>query len=230
MSIKTLPSHLRPREKMLELGASNLSDAELLGILLGTGITSKTKPLSAVGLAQKILDKFGMEEIFKIPISELIEKIDGVGLAKATTLGASFELAHRYLNAKNIKQKAVLDSQTAYLLLGEIATQKQEHLMGLYLNGASELIDKKLIGIGLVDSSLIHPREVFYPAIQKMAAKVIIAHNHPSGNTKPSQNDISATKQLLLAGQILGIELVDHLVIGKDDYFSFADNGLVIEE
>jgi DNA repair protein RadC len=230
MSIKNLPKHLRPREKMLELGAANLSDSELLAILLRTGIKSQKENLSAIDLAQQILDKFSLSEIFKIPINQLIDSVKGISLAKAATLGASFELANRYINAQKISQKAILDSQVAYLLFLEIANEKKEHLMAIYLNGANEIINKKIIGIGLVDSSLIHPREVFYPAISSLAAKVIIAHNHPNGDTKPSESDVKATKQLLLAGQILDIELVDHLVVSSNGYFSFADNALVFEE
>ena len=211
--IKDLPSFKRPREKLESLGVHALKNHELLAILLRTGYQGK----SALEVAKRILSRYPLKQLSQLSFSDLA-KIKGVGKSRAATIIAAFSLASRAdLNQKAIKINSPDD---AVKVLSFIRNKKREYFVALYLDAENKLITHEIISIGSLDSSLVHPREVFYPAIQHKAVSVIIAHNHPSGNLTPSSHDIQITKTLSQAGQILNIHLIDHLIITQNNYTS----------
>lgn len=216
--IKDLPEFSRPREKLMAKGASALSDPELIALILGSG-TQKLDVMSlASKLARLIQDSKG-ELSF-----EILSGIEGIGPAKASQILAGFELARRYLVKDSIK---ITEAKEAIPLLGDIANKQQEYFVCLSLNGANEVIEKRIVTVGLVNKSQVHPREVFADVITDRAAAVIFAHNHPSGELKPSDSDLKIHNQLTEAGKILGIKILDHIIVAKKGYFSFQEEGLI---
>ena len=212
MNIKQKPVILRPREKLEKLGEENLSLAELLAIIISSG----RKGRNAVELSSDLLKQFG-PNLSKIKISH-IASIKGIGKAKAIKIKAALELGYRLQSSYSA---IILDkTEDIYFLLQEYINKKQEHLILLNLNARNELISKEIITIGTLNESLFHPREIFIKSIAKRASKIIIVHNHPSGSLEPSESDIIMTQNIKLAGDILGIELVDSLIISKDGYDS----------
>jgi DNA repair protein RadC len=216
MKIKDQPLTLRPREKLAALGSENLSQEELLAIIISSG----TKGKNAIQLGKELLTKFG-QSLLTTSIEDL-SKIKGLGNVKAIKLKAAFEIGLRYANA--ISGKVLVNSsKDVFLLLNEYVYKKQEHFLLLTLNARNQLISKKVITIGTIDSSLFHPREVFAEAIADRSSKIIVAHNHPSGNLEPSQNDIIMTRKIREAGEILGIELADSLILSEEGYKSIIN-------
>lgn len=215
MSIKNLPMHLRPREKLLEKGAANLSDHELLAILLRTGVTGK----SAIDLAKEILKKYPITQFLDVTFDDL-KKIKGVDQTKIATLLAAFELTKRAVGKLDTSLPVIDSPQKAVDQLTEIRDKKKEHFVVLYLNARKQLIHKETISIGIIDAALVHPREVFEPGIRYLASSIILAHNHPSGDTTPSQQDVESSKNLKQAGEILGIDVLDHLIVSTDSFSS----------
>jgi DNA repair protein RadC len=202
----------RPREKMMAKGVRALSNNELAQVLIGSG----GKGNDVVKIAAK-LGKVLREKKADVTLDDLCE-ISGISLAHATRILAAFELANRYDDAKIDK---VLDSPDKVLpLLAGIRDKQQEYFVLLTLDGANRLIHRHTITIGTLTASLVHPREVFAPAIADRAASIIIAHNHPSGSLDPSPADQEVTKRLKQAGELLGINLVDHIIVTKDDFRS----------
>jgi len=217
-SIKDLPTFNRPREKMAAQGPEALSDQELLAIILGSGVKGKNVFHVARGILQTI-DKQGG----KIELKSLLA-IKGIGLAKACQVIASLEFARRR-SAKGLL--VIQKAQDVLPLIMPIADKKQEHFICLSLNGANEVIGNRVVTVGLLNSSQVHPREVFAEVISDRAASVILAHNHPSGVLKPSLEDITINQQLIDAGKILGITVLDHIIITKKGYLSFKEAGLM---
>jgi len=217
-SIKDLPTFNRPREKMAAQGPEALSDQELLAIILGSGVKGKNVFHVARGILQTI-DKQGG----KIELKSLLA-IEGIGLAKACQVIASLEFARRR-SAKGLL--VIQKAQDVLPLIMPIADKKQEHFLCLSLNGANEVIGNRVVTVGLLNSSQVHPREVFAEVISDRAASVILAHNHPSGVLKPSPEDITINQQLIDAGKILGITVLDHIIITKKGYLSFKEAGLM---
>lgn len=209
--IKDLPKHARPREKLIEKGATNLRDRELLAILLGKGRTGK----NVLEMADEILRKYPMEKLAGLSYGDMA-RIKGIGPAKATSLLSSFELVKRALAVEDNNLSTINSAKDAMRHLQELRTAKKEHFVVLYLNARNQLIHKELISVGTLNASLVHPREVFKPAIEHLAACVIVAHNHPSGEVEPSQADLELTERLRLAGELLGIELIDHIIITEN--------------
>jgi DNA repair protein RadC len=156
-----------------------------------------------------------------------ISKIKGIGSAKACEILASFELTKRALEIEDGILPKINSAKEAVAQLQELRKMKKEHFVALYLNARNELVYKETVSIGILNASLIHPREVFKPAIDKLAVSVIIAHNHPSGDTKPSEDDIEITKRLKKAGEILGVEVLDHIIITENSCFSFESEKLI---
>ena len=224
LKIADLPPSERPRERMLMLGAKNLSDAELLAILISTGQT-KGK-LSAVGLAQHILQELGkykrapLDVLREVKPQELM-KIPGIGPAKATTIVAAVELGKRTFKFIP-NQRIAIDSPTAAAaaLSHDLMWQHQERFAVLMLDVKNRLIATNIITIGTATETLIHPREVFREIIRQGATKLIIAHNHPSGSLEPSEEDLYLTEQLLQGAQYLDIPLLDHLILGNGNHHS----------
>lgn len=206
--IKNYPKHKRPREKLIEKGAINLCDNELIAILLGTGRAGK----NVLEVASEILAKYPKTKLLSLDYKEL-SKIKGIGPGKACSMLAAFELTKRALEVEDNNLPVIDSMKDAVAQLQELRTAKKEHLVVLYLNARNQLICKETISIGTLDENLIHPREIFKPAIDCLAASIVVAHNHPSGDTEPSQADIEITKKIVHAGKILDITVKDHIVV-----------------
>jgi len=215
VKIKDLPAFSRPREKLIERGASGLKDKELLAVLLGTGRAGK----NVLEIAEEILKKHQMKKLLGLSCAEM-SKIKGIGPAKATTLLAAFEITKRAMDVEDNNLPTISSAKDAVAQLQELRTAKKEHFVVLYLNARNQLVHKETISVGTLNASLVHPREVFKPAIEHLAASVILAHNHPSGDTEPSKADIELTGRLGDAGRLLGIELADHLIVTKTGFLS----------
>ena len=218
-NIKDIPTFDRPREKLAAHGAKALSDPELLVILLGSGIPGK----NVFQIAHSILRKFDRNGKNMMDVKSLVT-IDGVGFAKACQILAAFEFARRRLFRDLV---VVRNVQDVLPLISHIADKKQENFICISLNGANEVIGNRVVTVGLLNSTQIHPREVFADVISDRAAAVMLAHNHPSGILKPSTDDIAMTKQMVEAGRILGISVLDHIIITRKGYLSFKKEGLI---
>lgn len=219
MKIKDLPKVERPREKLIRYGPERLSNSELLAILLRTG----SKGVNVVELSNKIIKKFSGDGLVKADIKELKNTL-GLGVAKACEITACFELGRRLL--QNKKFVLILSPQNVWEELRGIRDNKKEHFVVFYLDSRNQEIQREVISIGTLNASLVHPREVFEPAIRNSVSQIIIAHNHPSGNSDPSEEDIKITTKLVEAGKILGIEITDHVIVTKEDFFSMNDGNL----
>ena len=219
MKIKALPVHERPREKLISQGAGNLIDKELLAILLRTGLAGK----SAIDIAEGILTKYPKKKLLDISFADL-KSIKGVDASKACTLLAAFELTKRAVGAHKNGRPIVENTEQALAQLHDIREHKKEHFVALYLNARNELVHREEISVGTVNASIVHPRDVFAPAIEHNATAVIVAHNHPSGSPEPSPEDWEVTGRLKDAGKLLGIVLVQHLILTKEGHSSLRQN------
>lgn len=217
-SITQLENIDKPREKLIKKGANSLKDYELLAVLLGSGVQGK----DVITLSNEIIKLF--EDDFENLSLEKLLTIHGLGQAKASQILSSIELSRRYLIKQN---KKITSSNDVYDELKEYHNKQQEYFLCLYLDGANHLIQTKVITIGILNQSLVHPREVFSYAIEKRCASIIVAHNHPSGVLEASSEDINVTKRLQESGKILGIELLDHLILTNNGYLSLKEEGLL---
>jgi DNA repair protein RadC len=206
---------LLPREKIDLKGPENLKDFELLAILLRTGIPKK----NVFQVARDILKNYSIEKLSELKIDDL-KKVKGIGLAKASTLIAAFELSKRAFKKGLGLFPTIQTAKDVLPLVTSIRDSKKEHFIGLFLNSRRQVIHQETISIGSLDGSLVHPREVFQPAIQCSAASTIFVHNHPSGDVTPSREDILVTQRLCQGGQLLGIEVIDHIIISNNTYIS----------
>lgn len=218
--IKDLPKILRPREKLQKYGPSKLSNSELLAIILRTG----KKGENVVEMAEKLLRKFGTENLPNMNIIEL-KNCPGLGATKACEILACFELGKRLLKGKKVT--LILTPKEVWEELKDIRDNKKEHFVIFYLDSRNQEIKREVISIGLLNANLVHPREVFEPAVRNLAAQIILAHNHPSGDTEPSNEDLEITKRLSEAGRIMGIGVIDHIIVTRDGFLSFKERGLV---
>lgn len=220
VKIKDIPRVDRPREKLLKYGPAKLSTTELLAILLRTGIKGK----NVIELSGQILQAIGTNKIKNISLDHL-QTIKGLGKVKALEIIAAIELGKRLLVDE--EKVHVANPADIYESLKDIRSHKKEHFIAFYLDTKHEEITRELISIGSLNETIVHPREVFEPAIRCLACSVIVAHNHPSGDPEPSKEDVSLTHQLRDAGKILGITLLDHVIIYKNGYTSMKDKGLL---
>jgi len=220
MRVKDLPLFKRPREKLFEKGPQALKDYELLAILLRTGYEGK----SALEVAQRILSQHSLEALFSLSIDQL-KKLKGVGLSRAAIISAGYELSKRAGDGNSLH--AITSITDILPVIQELRTKNREHLVALYLNARNHLIEKQTISIGSVTEGIVHPREVFSPALKLNAVHIILSHNHPSGDPSPSLDDIAITKRLIKAGKLLGIELLDHVIVSKENHYSFREDGLI---
>jgi len=218
------PKKERPRERLLQDGPQHLTEAELLGILLGKGTRKKT----AVDLGRELLDRFeSLHHLFSRSASELM-RVKGVGSAKAAALSAAFELVRRIQSHPDSpKPTFKRSSEVARHYLPLLRDLRKEVFKVLLLNRANRLIKEVPVSEGTLDASIVHPRDVFREAMLESAAAVILIHNHPSGNPSPSEEDLQITKQLVEAGRLLGIKVLDHIILAGDDHRSLADEGLI---
>ncbi len=225
MKIKDLPKSDRPREKLVAKGAENLKDSELLAILLRTGKAGK----NVIEVASQILINHSKKRLLQMTYQDLV-KIGGIDSAKATTLLAAFELAKRALEVNDTNLPTIITPKDVVAQLTDLRHNKKEHFIALYLNARNQLVHKETISMGTLNANLVHPREVFEPALKHSAAGIMVAHNHPSGDPKPSEDDLEITKRLVEAGKMMGVELLDHVIIATNNYFSFKEGGILNNE
>lgn len=224
IKIKDIPNNERPRERLLKYGEEVLSNQELLAIILRTG----TKYESALDLAKRLITSYGgLTFIAKSSVYEL-SKVKGIGLAKACEIKACVEIGKRINSFKgNDRVKITSPEDVALLVIDEMRFLAKEHFRVIFLNTKNYVIQIKDVSIGSLNSSIVHPREVFLEAIKLSSASIILCHNHPSGDTTPSQEDINITKRLIEAGKIIGIEVLDHIIIGDVNYLSFKEKNII---
>lgn len=224
LKIKEIPQDERPRERLLCYGVEQLSNEELLAILLKTG----TRDMSAKVLASYLLKEIGNISELQHTSYQVLAQMKGIGRAKACTLLAAVELGKRVLQKKSILYQKFTDAyQVASYYQDKIGHFKQEYFICIYLDVSKKLIHEKVLFIGTLNCSLVHPREVFKEAYQVSASSIICIHNHPSGEVLPSKEDVLFTSQLVKVGKMLGIEVIDHIIIGEDKYYSFFENNRI---
>jgi DNA repair protein RadC len=223
--IRYWPESERPREKLIKNGAAALSSAELLAILIASG----TSRLSALDVARLLLEQFHTLDTLANASLQELQKIEGIGPAKAITLKAAFQISNHRL--KELAEKKHLyfkqPNDVAQFFIPEIGYLKQEIFAIALLDASGKFIHKETISRGILNASLVHPREVFKEAIKRSAAAIILVHNHPSGDLKPSQEDIKITQQMLQSGQLLSIPVYDHLIIAGEKYISLKEEGYI---
>ena len=220
--IKDLPEFERPREKLINKGTKALKKDELLAIILRAGIKDK----NALQVAKDILVKYGDKKLLDASYEEL-RNMRGVGPTKAVQILAAIELGSRLFKEKTEKEVYINSPEDVAKEITHIKENKKENFVVLYLDARNKLIYKETVSIGSLNANLVHPREVFEPAVRYLAAQIVLAHNHPSGDPEPSEDDLVLTKKLVESGKILGIEVFDHIIVVKDGFFSFKDKGII---
>ncbi|MDB5175627.1 MAG: hypothetical protein JWM81_485 [Candidatus Saccharibacteria bacterium] len=219
LRVKDLPDDERPREKLLEVGAQNLSLTELIAVVWGVG----TKKEEVLSMAKRTLKEYGEKAISNEQDPQKLAEVANIPLIKACQVVASLELGRRFYASQSGRPVQVRNAKQAYSYLKDMGRGNKEQLRGLYLNSRYQLVHDEVISIGSLTSNIVHPREVFQPAIERGAVAIIIAHNHPSGRLEPTLADLQVTEQLLAAGDLLGIELLDHLIITSNKYVSVME-------
>src|SRR3989304_4286291 len=212
--LKDIPKIDRPRERFLEKGADALSKSELLAILIGSGIKGK----NVKQLSEQIVRKFG-NKFLDITVDDLLE-VPGIGEAKALQIVSALALVKRFYEELGPKDNIVLSAQDAVSLTSDIRDKKKEYLVCLYLNARNALLKKEVISIGILDKSIIHPREIFGPAVELRAAGVVLLHNHPSGDVTPSKQDVEVINKILEAGENMGVNVIDFIIVSENDIHS----------
>ncbi len=225
LSIMEMPETERPREKLVLYGPQSLSNAELLAIIIRTG----SREHSSIDLANIVLsqDDKGLRYLTNCTIEEL-EKIKGIGKSKACQIMAAIELGNRLSKSSlELKQSIKSPRDLVDIFINDMRHLEKEYFKVVFLNTKNEIISYETISIGSLNASIVHPREVFNRAIKKSSASLILIHNHPSGNPNPSKEDINITKRLMEAGKIIGIDILDHIIIGDGTYYSLKENSII---
>ena len=222
LRIKELSPEERPRERLQELGPGALSDGELLAIILRTG----ARKYPATELARQLKSHFGdLKGVAAATIEELCE-LDGIGPAKAIQIQAAVEIGRRLTQVQDSGKRPIsCSADVRALVWPKLHDKKEEHFLIVLLDAKNRPLKTKTVTIGILDSSIIHPREVFKNAIRASAAHVILVHNHPSGDPAPSRDDVETTRRLCEAGKVVGIEVLDHVIVGEKGHYSFKDEG-----
>jgi DNA repair protein RadC len=225
--IKEWPEDERPREKMIKQGVGSLTNAELLALIIRTGDTATKK--SAIDLGREIITHFGdnLRELGRADLAEICA-IKGMGPAKATGIKAAFALASR-LESRRLERldRFTSPKQVFDYFHHEFRDSRKEYFLTLLLDGKNRIIRRVQVSEGSLNQSIVHPREVFIPAVKESAAAVILVHNHPTGDPAPSKEDIAITRRLKEAGEIMGIRVLDHIIVGDGEYVSFVERGLL---
>ena len=226
LMVRVLPDMERPREKLLLKGAQSLSDAELLAILLRTG----TKEDSVIRVAEKLLSVYKNEslgEFANLSVNDF-SKIKGIGKVKAITVLAALELGKRLAEAPSIERKKITSPQDVVnYFMPRFRYEKKEHFIVVLLDTKNHILATPVISVGCLNSSIVHPREVFREAIVHFAAAMILVHNHPSGDPTPSKEDIHVTHKLIEAGGLMDIKVIDHIIIGDNCYISLKEERVI---
>jgi DNA repair protein RadC len=221
--IRDIPEEERPRERLIRNGPESLSNAELLGVILRTG----SREENAVSLANQILSKYNIKQLSLTNVSTLTQ-VHGVGKAKAAQIAAVFELARRLETFVEEPKRKICSPKDVYVLMyPKMREQKKEKFITLCLDTKNQVLKEEVVSIGSLNASIVHPREVFKSALMESSASVIIVHNHPSGDPSPSREDIMVTEKLVEGGKLLGIDVLDHIIIGDGRYVSLKDEGFV---
>ena len=216
MTITDLATIDRPREKLARYGALKLTDTELMAVVLGTG----TRTQNVLELSQSIITRYSREELAEAQLKELIRA--GVGSVKSAQIVAAFELGRRML--KNKQPALIVTPHNVWDASLDIRDLKKEHLVVFYLDTHSQLLHREVVSVGTVSTTLVHPREIFEPALQHLASKIILAHNHPSGIPHPSTEDTEMTMRITEAGMLLGIEVIDHVIVTAHGFWSMKEH------
>ncbi|KKG15937.1 DNA repair protein RadC [Methanosarcina sp. 2.H.T.1A.6] len=221
--IHDIPEEERPRERLIKNGPESLSNAELLGIVLRTG----SREENVVSLCSRILSEYSIKQLSLANVSRLTQ-VKGVGKAKATQIAAVFELARRLETFIEEPKRKICSPKDVYTLMyPKMREQKKEKFITLYLDTKNQILKEEVVSIGSLNASIVHPREVFKSALLESSASVIMVHNHPSGDPSPSREDIMVTEKLVEGGKLLGIDILDHIIIGDGRYVSLKDEGFV---
>lgn len=222
-TIHELPEEIRPRERLMSHGAQSLTSYELLAIILRTG----NKNLNAIQLAMKIIHHFGTNYDLRTASYHDLIQLAGVGPAKAVEIQAAIEFGRR-LNENNQEKYGVIMStkDAGNYCIRKLKDLQQENVLALYLNTKNQIVKEKVVFIGSLNQSVAHPREIFKEGVRSSAARIIVAHNHPSGNPSPSQADIDFTQRLAECGELIGIEVLDHIIVGDDSFISLQEYGI----
>ncbi|WP_195639906.1 RadC family protein [Enterococcus durans] len=225
--MRTVPMTSLPRERMLIYGEKSLTDQELLAILLRTG----QHPFNVLEVAGYLLKAFGGLALLRQATLSELEKVRGIGQVKALEIKALIELGTR-LHAEQVQVKPKIHAsvELAKQLILEMKDYQQEHLVCIYLDTKNQVILKKTLFIGSLNQTIAHPREIFHYAVRYSAARLILVHNHPSGNIIPSKQDVQFTRRVQRCGEMMGIDVLDHLIIGQKQYFSLREEGILEEE
>jgi len=219
LRFRDLADEQKPREKIIFQGVDSLNLAELVAAILGVG----TKKEDVLAMAQRIVKEYGEKAIAAEADAQQMADVLSIPLIKACQLVAAFELGRRFFASHDGKAIYIRSATQAYEYLKAISYSAKEQLRGLYLNSRYEVIHDEVISVGSLTANIVHPREVFRPALEHGAVAIIIAHNHPSGSLEPTSEDIAITEQLIVGGKLLGIELLDHLIIAKDKFIRITD-------
>jgi len=216
LKVRDLPIEDKPREKLIAHGPDALTNGELLAVIFGVG----TRKEEVLNMASRVLREYGEKAIADQTNPQKVSDALDIPISKASQIVASFELGRRFYSERNGKPKTLRTPKEVWEITTDMHNLHKEQMLGLYLNSRYVLVHSEVVAIGTVDASIVHPREVFRPALEHSASAVILVHNHPSGDTRPSKADIEITKQLKNAGKLMGIELLDHVVVSKDGYES----------
>jgi DNA repair protein RadC len=219
MRIKDLPNSSKPRERFLEKGPGALSDAELLALILRIG----TRGENVVEMANRLLSSYSLEGLFDCSIDEL-RRIKGIGPNKAIELLTIREIGKRYNDSKNPITRITSSKNVFDYFKESLRDEKQENFIVLLLDTKNKIIKDELVTKGVLDAAIVHPREIFKPAIRNSASKIILVHNHPSGDPTPSPEDLDITEKMKKSGEELDIKVLDHVIIGRETYWSWAES------
>jgi DNA repair protein RadC len=218
MKIKDLPDSSKPRERFLKFGKEALSDAELFAIILRTGTINE----NVVEMSNRLIKEYSLEKLFDCSLKEL-QSIKGIGPSKAMQILAMAELGKRYAQSKNPIKKISCAEDVFNYFHERLKDEKQENFYALLLNNQNHIVKEEFISKGVLDAAILHPREVFRPAIKNSTSKIILVHNHPSGNPEPSEEDIEITHKIIEVGKLIDIKVLDHVIIGSEKYWSWVE-------
>lgn len=222
-TIREMPPSERPRERLIQYGPAALSNSELIALILRTGTASE----NILSLSNRLLSNFDLRALSRASVPEL-KSVPGIADAKACQISAIFELARRFACLQEDQKPAFTSPAVCFSLMApRLQDLKQEHFICLYLDTKNRLIREETISIGTLDSNVVHPREVFKGAVSYSASSVILAHNHPSGDPEPSSEDIAVTHNLVEAGHMVGIKVLDHIILGDKSFVSLNERGLI---